>query len=333
MPQVGEIPAKLPAFPLLPVARGNDSSKATSMRHFLDLLDCDGDDILKLLREAARLKKDREKGKEKPLLAGKVLGMVFEKPSLRTRVSFQAAMFQLGGAAVFLSAQDAPLGKRETIPDFARTMSQYVDAVVLRTFSHASVEDFARHASCPVINGLSDYYHPCQALGDLLTMQEAFGDLEGRKVVFVGDGNNVARSLAVACGKVGVRFVLSAPKGYGFDKAFLQTYRERITTEPIVEDPDPRRAAAGADVLYTDVWTSMGQEEQTQKRRKAFAPFQVNADLVRLAAPHCKVLHCLPAHRGEEITEEVLEGPHSVVFPQAGNRMHVQKALLVRLLR
>jgi len=302
------------------------------MRHFLDLLDWDGAQIRKLLKDAARLKKLHQRRQEKPLLAGRVLGMIFEKPSLRTRVSFESAMIQLGGGGIFLSNSDAALGQRESIPDFARTLSQYVDAVVLRTFEHSRVEELAAHASVPVINGLSDYYHPCQALGDLLTVQESCGELDGQTVVFVGDGNNVARSLALACGKTGLRFILSAPKGYGFDAAFKKVYAENVADVPFVEESDPRKAVAQADVIYTDVWTSMGQENEGTKRRKAFAAFQVNQKLLDAAPKDAKVMHCLPAHRGEEITADVVDGPRSVVFPQAGNRMHAQKALLVWLM-
>ncbi len=298
------------------------------MRHFLDLLDWDGGDILKLLKEAAKLKKAHLKGKNKPALQGRVLGMVFEKPSLRTRVSFQAAMMQVGGGAVFLSAEEAGLKGRESLPDVARTLTEMVDAVVLRTFKHQTVTDFAQWSKVPVINGLSDYYHPCQALGDLLTMREACGDLDRKTLVFVGDGNNVARSLAIACGKIGVRFVLSAPQGYGFDQPFLDLYRGQVDGN-FSEEHDPVRAVAEADVIYTDVWASMGQEGEADKRRQDFAPYQVNADLLKHAPEHAKVLHCLPAHRGEEITDDVLDGPQSAAFPQAGNRMHAQKALLL----
>src|SRR5215831_1104296 len=198
------------------------------MRHFLDLIDVTSDELPHLVTEGARLKAAHKRGEATPVLLGKVLGMVFEKPSLRTRVSFQSAIAQLGGSSVFLPAQEAGLGSRETVSDFARVISEYVDGVVLRTFSHDLVKAFAAHSSCPVINGLSDYYHPCQALGDLLTMQEVFGDLKGRTVVFVGDGNNVARSLAIGCGKLGVRFILAAPEGYGFDEPFLKNYRRQI---------------------------------------------------------------------------------------------------------
>jgi ornithine carbamoyltransferase len=305
------------------------SLRASGSRHCIDLIDWDGDQIRRLLKDAAKLKKAHARGKAKPVLQGRVLGLLFEKPSLRTRVSFQAGMAQLGGEAVFLSQSEAGLGKRESLPDVARTLSQYVDAIVLRTFKHETVEEFARWAGCPVINGLSDYYHPCQALGDLLTMRESFGDdLAGRTLAFIGDGNNVARSLALACGKVGVRFVLSAPGGYTFDRPFLDVYHATVGGM-LAEEPDPVRAVAGADVIYTDVWASMGQEAEAAERGRAFEAYQVNEELLRHAPPHAKVMHCLPAHRGEEITDGVLDGPQSVVFPQAGNRMHAQKALLV----
>src|SRR5437763_6880105 len=212
------------------------------MRHFLDLLDLTSDELAHLLERTAKLKAAHAAGDRTPRLLGRVVGLVFEKPSLRTRVSFQTAIAQLGGASVFLSGSEVGLGSRESVPDFARVMTQYVDVVVLRTFRHATVELFAQHASCPVINGLSDDYHPCQALGDLLTMQEVFGELAGRTVVFVGDGNNVAKSLAVACGKIGVRFILAAPEGYGFDEPFLQVYRRHVPAGEMVQNGGPRHA-------------------------------------------------------------------------------------------
>jgi ornithine carbamoyltransferase len=302
------------------------------MKHFLDLFDLDGDDIRALLLEAARLKAAHARGKRTTLLNGRVLGLVFEKPSLRTRVSFQTAMAQLGGSSVFLDGSDVGLGKRESVPDFARVMSQYVDAVVLRTFSHATVEEFARHATCPVINGLSDYYHPCQALGDYLTIQETFDDADKRTVVFVGDGNNVARSLAVICAKLGTRFILAAPEGYGFDEPFLHTLRRHVPGAAPEMNGDPIHAVHHADIIYTDVWTSMGQEAEHAERLRRFNGFQVNSDLLARAPAHTRIMHCLPAHRGEEITENVLDSDRSIVFQQAGNRMHAQKALLQWLL-
>ncbi len=275
--------------------------RASSLHHLIDLSDWDGDRIRKLLKEAIRLKKAHAAGRSKPLLQGRVLGLIFEKPSLRTRVSFQAGMAQLGGEAIFLTHSDSGLGKRESLPDIARTLSQFVDAVVLRTYRHETVEEFARWSSCPVINGLSDYAHPCQALGDLLTLSEAFdGKLTGRTVVFVGDGNNVARSLALACGKVGVQFVLSAPAGYGFDGRFLDMYRAEFSAEPVLE-PDPQRAVAGADVIYTDVWASMGQEDRGGRAPPLFRrlPGQRRAVEPRAGARAGDALSARPPRRGD----------------------------------
>jgi ornithine carbamoyltransferase len=302
------------------------------MQHFLSLFELGAEELNGLLAEAARLKAGLQRGERPPLLAGRVLGMVFEKPSLRTRASFESAMVQLGGGSVFLGAGDGPLGQRESVPDFARTLSQYADAVVLRTFSHRTVEEFAAHSDVPVINGLSDLYHPCQALGDLLTMQEVCGGVAGKTVVFVGDGNNVARSLAIGCGRLGGRFVLAAPEGYGFDTAFLQTYRKLVPGGEVAVNGTPEHSVAEADVVYTDVWASMGQEDQREERHARFAPFQVNAGLLERAPARARVMHCLPAHRGEEVTGDVLDGERSVVFQQAANRLHAQKALLVRLM-
>jgi ornithine carbamoyltransferase len=302
------------------------------MRHFLDLLDLNREEIWGLLTEAARLKAASNRGIRKPILLGRVLGMVFEKPSLRTRVSFQTAMAQLGGSSVFLAGKEVGLGERESVPDFARTMSQYVDAVVLRTFSHEVVETYAAHSTCPVINGLSDNHHPCQALGDMLTMMEVFGDLAGRTLTFIGDGNNVARSLAIVCGKLGVQFILSSPDGYGFDPRFLERYRQQVPEGVLVQNGDPGRAVRSADIVYTDVWTSMGQEDEHAQRLNRFAGFQVNDSLLSAAPAHTRLMHCLPAHRGEEVTNEALDGERSIVFQQAGNRLHAQKALLVWLL-
>jgi ornithine carbamoyltransferase len=298
------------------------------MRHFLTMLEPSTEELLWLLDEAARFKAGLEHGQRPTLLAGRVLGMIFEKPSLRTRASFEASMAQLGGSSIFLSASDGPIGQRESVPDFARTLSAYVDAVVLRTFSHRTVEEFAGHSSVPVINGLSDRYHPCQALGDLLTMREVCGGIAGKTVVFVGDGNNVARSVAVGCGRLGARFILTAPKGYGFDPDFVTAYRKAVPGAELVAEDTPEHAVASADVIYTDVWTSMGQESESEVRRNHFAGYQVNAELLAHAPPHARVMHCLPAHRGEEVTCEVLDGPQSVVFQQAANRLHAQKALL-----
>jgi ornithine carbamoyltransferase len=298
------------------------------MRHFISLLDWNRDDIEALLDEAAQLKKEHQRGIRRPSLAGKVLGLVFEKPSLRTRVSFQAAMAQMGGSSVYLSGSEAGMGTRESIPDFAKVLSQYVDGVVLRTFAHGTVETFAAHAACPVINGLSDYHHPCQALADLFTVREVFGKLQGRTLVFVGDGNNVARSLAVGCGLLGLRFCLAAPNGYGFDGSFLETLHQQLPQAELLQNGSPAKVLREADVVYTDVWTSMGQEAESTKRRKAFSRYQVNQELIGQAPAHAVIMHCLPAHRGEEITNDVLDGDRSIVIQQAANRLHVQKALL-----
>jgi ornithine carbamoyltransferase len=303
------------------------------MRHFLSLTDLTPDQLTHLLSEAARLKAEAQYGIRPPLLAGRVLGMIFEKPSLRTRASFEAAMAQLGGTSIFLSASDGPIGQRESVPDFARTLSQYVDAVVLRVFRHTIIEEFAAHAAVPVVNGLSDECHPCQVLGDLLTIQEHFdGGVRGKTLVFVGDGNNVARSLAIGCGMLGARFILAAPEGYRFDAAFVQTFRRVSPGGELIQNGVPGHAVARADVIYTDVWTSMGQEAEREQRRARFAGFQVNAELLAQAPPHTRLMHCLPAHRGEEVTSDVLDGRRSIVFQQAGNRMHAQKALLKWLL-
>lgn len=303
------------------------------MRHFLELPDLSADELRHLLSLAARLKAAKRLGKGSAALRGKIAGLVFEKPSLRTRVSFESAVAQLGGTSLFLPANEVGLGWRESVADFARTMNHYVDAMVLRVFKHQTVADTAKFATVPVINGLSDEQHPCQALADLLTIREQLGDdLSGRTVVFVGDGNNVAKSLAVGCGMLGARFVLSAPTGYGFDPLFADEFRKAAPRGVLDSEPDPLKAVRTADVVYTDVWTSMGQEQERDERLKRFAGFQVNAALLAAAPPHTKVMHCLPAHRGEEITDEVMDGPRSVVFEQAGNRLHAQKAVLHWLL-
>jgi ornithine carbamoyltransferase len=302
------------------------------MRHFLNIHTQDRDTLLHLLREATRLKAAQGRGDSVSTLRQKIVALVFEKPSLRTRVSFEAGVAQLGGSSLFLPGAEIGLGIRETLADFARTMSQYVNALVLRVFSQATVDGVAAAAAVPVINGLSDQSHPCQALADLLTIQEWFGEVAGKTVAFVGDGNNVARSLAIACGKVGGRLILARPDGYGFDRDFEAKYRKHVGGKLPEEMSDAGAAVKHADAIYTDVWTSMGQESERDKRLKQFAPYQVNAALLAKAPKHAKVLHCLPAHRGEEITDDVIESPASVVFQQAGNRLHAQKAVLEWLL-
>jgi len=301
-------------------------------RHFVDLFSITPEEARFLLDLAIELKKDDKAGKRPPRLAGRILGLIFEKPSLRTRVSFESAIARLGGNAIFLRGKDVGIGVRESIQDFARVISQYVDALAIRTFAHSTVEDLARYSSVPVINALSDAAHPCQAMADLMTVEEIHGSLKGAKVVFVGDGNNVARSLALASALLGARFVLAAPTGYEFPPAFATTFSAKFPMHPLEVVHDPRQAVAGADVVYTDVWASMGQEDEADTRREVFAPFQVNETLMKLARPHALFLHCLPAHRGEEVVSEVLDGPQSHIIPQAGNRLYFQMGLLDWLL-
>jgi ornithine carbamoyltransferase len=302
------------------------------LRHFIELFDWSPDEARALLDLALELKQRTRGGHRGRELSGRTLGLLFEKPSLRTRVSFEAAVAQLGGAAIFLPAKEVGLGQRESIKDFARVLSQYVDALAVRTFAHATVEELARHATVPVINALSDAAHPCQAMADLLTVREEVGRLEGVRVVFVGDGNNVARSLAAACALLGAEFRLCCPLGYEFPPEFAERYAATFPGLALEQAHDPAAAVVDADVIYTDVWTSMGQEEEAETRRAAFAPYRVDEALMARARPGVCFLHCLPAHRGEEVTGEVLDGPRSRVIPQAANRLHFQKALLLRLL-
>jgi ornithine carbamoyltransferase len=301
-------------------------------RHFLDLLDLSSNDACRLIDQSIQLKRDEKRGRRPPLLPGRTLGLLFEKPSLRTRVSFEAAIARLGGNAIFLHGKDVGLGIRESVVDFARVLSQYIDALAVRTFSHATVEELARSGTIPVINALSDASHPCQAMADLLTIAELRGSLRNRKLVFVGDGNNVARSLATASALLGVQFVLAAPPGYEFPAGFQARFASKFPDVPLEVQRDPRLAVAGADVVYTDVWASMGQEDEVEARRAIFAPYQVNPALLACAGPDVIFLHCLPAHRGEEVTSDVLDGPRSQVILQAANRLHFQMALLVWLL-
>jgi ornithine carbamoyltransferase len=300
-------------------------------RHFLDLFDVTADEARMLLDRAVALKTTPF---EPPgHAAGKILGLIFEKPSLRTRLSFEAAMAGLGGTSTFLRGKDVGLGVRESVRDFARVVSQYVAALAVRTFAHGKVEELARHASIPIINALSDDAHPCQAMADLLTIHEAFGRLDaGIKFVFVGDGNNVARSLAVASALFGVSFLLASPPDYDFPAAFREKFAEAFPKSPLNVEHDPEKAVAGAHVVYTDVWASMGQEDEAALRGAIFAPYQVNADLFARASREAIFLHCLPAHRGEEVTDDVLDSDRSLVIPQAANRLHFQKALLDWLL-
>ncbi len=303
------------------------------MKHFLNVIDLSNDELSGLLAESTRLKEAHSRRIPAHSLTGRVVALIFEKPSLRTRVSFESGIAQLAGTSLYLPGNEVGLGWRETLADFSRTISHYVDLLVLRVYRHETLDGLAAHSTIPIINALSDWSHPCQALADVLTVRELFGGETGRTVVFVGDGNNVARSLAVACGKLGMKFVLACPIGYGFDDKFKEQYLTRVDANFPIEVNDPFIAVSHADVIYTDVWTSMGQEAEREERLKRFAPFQVNAELMAKAPPHCKVLHCLPAHRGEEITDDVMDGPACAAFQQAGNRLHTQKAVMEWLLK
>jgi ornithine carbamoyltransferase len=302
-------------------------------RHFLAITDYSSQEIQDLLDLATRLKTEWKSGGNPPLLKGKVLAMIFQKPSLRTRVSFDMAMRHLGGDALYLSPNEIGLGKREAISDIARVLSGYMDCLMARVFDHEHVVELARWSDVPVINGLSDYNHPCQGMADALTIQERFGRLKGLKVTFVGDGNNVAVSLMHVCAKLGAHFTIASPEGYDLRSKAVELARQIAaeTGSSIHLLRDPHQAVREADVIYTDTWTSMGQEEETKQREKVFPPYQVNEKLVAEAKPHAIVLHCLPAHRGQEITDEIADGPHSALFPQAHNRLHAQKAILARL--
>jgi ornithine carbamoyltransferase len=304
------------------------------MDHFLHIADFSTKELQELFDLALQLKKELKKGGNKPLLKGKVLAMVFQKPSLRTRVSFDMAMRQLGGDALYLSPNEIGLGGRESVADVARVLSGYVDAIMARTFAHQHVLDLAQWASVPVINGLTEYNHPCQAMADGLTILEHKGRLKGLKVVFIGDGNNVATSLLHLCAKFGAHFTLASPEGYDLPEKVLEQARQIAAQSGTVIAllRDPVEAVRDADVIYTDTWTSMGQEAEAEKRKVAFAKYQVNDELLSGADKDVIVMHCLPAHRGQEITDAVADGPHSALFPQAENRMHAQKAVLVKLL-
>jgi len=302
--------------------------------HLITLFDWEPERIRSLLSLAGQLKEQTRRGTLRPTLERKSLALLFEKASMRTRVSFEVAMAQLGGHVVYLSRDDVSLGRREPVKDGARMLSRYVDAVAARVYSHQTIEELARHSTIPVINALSDAAHPCQALGDMLTIQERFGRAEGVRVSFIGDANNVARSLALVCAKLGAHFTIARPDGYGFDEDFWARLGRlaALSGASLRQTDDPRAAADGADVLYTDVWVSMGQEAEAEKRRHDFAGFTVDEHLLDRAADGAIVMHCLPAHRGEEITDQVIEGPQSAVFDQAENRLHAERALLQMLL-
>jgi len=305
------------------------------MQHFLSIADFSADELWKFLHKAKELKDEfKNKGSNQPILKGKVLGMVFQKPSLRTRVSFEVGMLHLGGYALYLTPNEIGLGGRESVPDVARVLSGYVDGIMARVFAHDHILQLAQYSRVPVINGLSDYDHPCQALADVFTIWEYFGWVEGLKMAYVGDGNNVATSLITIMTKLGGHFSLATPPGYELPAKVLAAAQDLAeeTSVTITVTHDPAEAVAEADIVYTDVWTSMGQEKESQERLKVFPPYQVNNRLVAKAKPQTVVMHCLPAHRGEEITDEVADGPQSLLFPQAENRLHAQKGILALLL-
>ncbi len=303
------------------------------LRHFLTLEDLTVGELNRLLLEAARLK--RQRVRQGTALAGRVVALVFQKPSMRTRVAFEVAVLRSGGSVVYLGQDDIRLGEREPVKDVARALSRYVDAIVVRTFGHGDAEAFAAHSRVPVINGLSDAVHPCQALADLFTLQETFGRLAGLPVAYVGDGNNVLHSLAMGAAMSGIHLAVSTPAGYRPDPAQWRAAVRRAAGSGarLAWHAQPAAAVAGARVIYTDVWTSMGQEREAARRRTAFQRWQVNDALLRRAAPGCRVMHCLPAHRGEEITDPVMERARSLIFEQAENRLYVQQALLQFLMR
>ena len=303
-------------------------------KDLLCIHDLSTEEVLLILDVAKKLKKMQKMGVPHEFCKGKTLAMMFSKASTRTRVSFETGFYQLGGHAIYLSDRDSQIGRGEPIRDTARVLSRMVDGIMIRTFSNDSVIELAQYASVPVINGLTDLLHPCQALTDLLTIEEHLGSLKGRKLVYVGDGNNMAHSLMYACAKVGMDMVCASPKGYQPDPVVLKQAQEdaALTGCHISVEEDILKAVQGADVLYTDVWTSMGQEAEREIRLKALHDYQINSELLKSANEGAIVLHCLPAHRGEEITEEVLEGPQSFVWDQAENRLHTQKAVMVLLM-
>jgi ornithine carbamoyltransferase len=296
------------------------------------ILDVDREDVEQMLELGIRMKADRYLCSD--AVRRRTMALVFEKPSLRTRVTFEAAMFEMGGYGIYLAPGDIGLGKRESVPDTARNLAKWVDVIVARTFSHDSVTGLAEYSSVPVINALSDDEHPCQALADFLTLFEKWKDLSKVRIAFVGDGNNVCNSLLLLCGIMGTSMAVATPPGYGPPDRMVQKAKElgKVSGAEFLITTDSKEAVKGAQAVYTDVWTSMGQETETEKRRRIFLDYQVNAGLMKLASKEAIFLHCLPAHRGEEVTDEVMDGPQSVVFEQAANRLHIQKSLIFHLL-
>jgi len=303
-------------------------------KHFISIEDYTSDQLHLLLDQSAQLKKLYRSGGRDLCLTGKTMVMLFEKPSSRTRFSFQVGFTQLGGDVIYTRPEDigGPLGRREPIKDITRVLNGYVDAIVARTFAHQTVLELARYATVPVINALSDMAHPCQAMADMLTIREHFGVLEGVTLAYIGDANNVTYSLAMACGRLGLKMIIAVPTKYAFDDETMDRLRRRGASGQLVSTTDPYEAVKNADVIYTDTWTSMGQEDDKQQRIKDFQGFQVDRALLDAAPENAKVMHCLPAYRGLEITDEVIESPQSIVFDQAENRLHFQRALLKYLL-
>jgi ornithine carbamoyltransferase len=300
---------------------------------FVSIVDLPQEKLVHILDVAKRLKKQlKTTGQNDPIGRGKVLACIFEKPSLRTRVSFETAMYQIGGNALYISPNEIGLGTRESVPDVARVLSGMVNGIMARVFEHQKLKDLAAHASVPVINGLSDYSHPCQAMADLMTAEEHFGKLAGLTLAYIGDGNNVARSLMVACARFGVKFRIASPPGYELEPELVERIIRQVPGLDFASAHDPHAAVRNADVIYTDTWVSMGQEDEKAKRLPIFAPYQINEELLKAAPSHAVVMHCLPAYRGVEITDEVMDGGQSVVFQEAENRLHFQKGLLAVLL-
>lgn len=304
------------------------------MKHFISLHDVTKEEFSQLLSLAAKLKKEQKQGIEHHILKGKTLGMIFSKSSTRTRVSFEVGMYQLGGHALFLSANDIQLGRGETIYDTANVMSRFVDGIMIRTFDHQDVLDLAEYGTIPIINGLTDLLHPCQALADLLTVQEHKGRLRGLKLAYIGDGNNVAHSLLYACAKAGMDVSIGSPKGYECNPEIVANAKEdaKLTDCKVVLTNDPVEAIKDADVVYTDTWASMGQEAEKAERAKIFKDYQVNKELFSYSKPDSIFMHCLPAYRGYEVTEDVIDSGRSVIFDEAENRLHAQKAVMAMLM-
>jgi len=303
-------------------------------KSLVSLYDLTREEIEEILKTSELLKLQLLRGQEHPILKGKTLAMIFEKPSTRTRVSFEVGMWQLGGYALYLSATDLQLGRGETIADTAQVLSRYVDGMMARVFRHQTILDLVQYSRVPVVNGLSDYTHPCQGLADLFTIYEKKGKLSGLKLAYVGDGNNVAHSLIFGCSKVGMDITLACPKGYEPNPEVVSRAKDEVKRNgsKIKVTNDPKEAAKGADIIYTDVWASMGQEKEHEERVKIFKPYQVNMGLAKHAKEDYLFMHCLPAHRGEEVTDEVADSRNSVIFDQAENRMHTQKALLALIM-